>query len=273
MKKKSTKLKINHDSLLEKNEKQEQKKKLILHIILILLCVIINIRLFQLIQKYKQQINFSKNENKFLKEEIYNQTSIISYQDKVIQNNLLNLLSYLFARNLKMIDNFHNIDEMLSIFSEGGIKDPLNKYIYLCYKSTYYSHLSHTINQNCPGNEFIIIIRTKNNERFGGFVSYFALVKSFLFHFDKNGVYKKFKINNYKNAYTAKYDIVFGNEDLVIKDEWDIIQYGCYSKFPQSYGNNSNTISDLIGNENPNNIEIDEIEIIDRTVYKKELIF
>ena len=81
------------------------------------------------------------------------------------------------------------------------------------------------------------------------------------------------KINNYKNAYTAKYDIVFGNEDLVIKDEWDKTQHGCYSKFPQSYGNNSNTISDLIGNENPNNIEIDEIEIIDRTVYKKELIF
>ena len=78
------------------------------------------------------------------------------------------------------------------------------------------------IKENSRGNEFIIIIRKNNNERFGGFVSNFALVKSFLFHFDKNGVYKKFKTNNYKNGYSAKYSddiIVFGNEDLVIKDE------------------------------------------------------
>ena len=43
-----------------------------------------------------------------------------------------------------------------------------------------------------------------------------------------------------------------------------------HSKFPQSYCNNPNTTSDLIGNENPNNIEIDEVEIIERILYKKD---
>ena len=275
MKKKLPIEKINREALIE-FEKHEKEKILKIHKIGLYLCFIINIILFSFILIYKYQLYFSKNENIYLTEEIYNQTSIISYQDKIIQHHIINFFSLLSSIEDLIIENFKNSDEIFSIMIEGGIKDPNNKRIYLCYKGTFdYDNIA-VIEQYCTGNELLLTIRTKNNERFGGFISNYNFsstnyfhpsIKSFLFHMDTNGVYQKFIVKNPEKAFyfDPHKKIVFGNDDLVIKNNWNTTENSCYSKFPNNYGDNSNKISDLIGNENQNKIEIAELEIISFT--------
>ena len=253
-----------------KKLKTKKKKQLKYYLIRIFLFVIINIKLFLLIKQNKHQIYFLNHENKNIKEEIYNQTSIINYQDKVTQHNLLNLLSFLFSRGLNMIDNFYNIDEIYSIFSDGGIKEPNKKNKQLCYKSTYDG--DNLAIGACKKNQFIIIIRTKKNERIGGFFSYFQPIKSFLFNIDKNGVYRKFNVNTGNNksfSIEGIERIIIGNEDLVITSYFIEKEYSCYSKFPKKYGNETCTINDLIKIENPKNIKIVEIEVIEIDIFNR----
>ena len=276
MKQKQIIEKINREELIE-FEKQEKEKIIKLHKIGLYLCFIINIILFLFILIYKYQLYYLKNENKYLTEEIYNQTSFITNQDKIIQHQIVNLFSLLYSKEkLIIIENFKNSDEMYSIMLEGGIKDPNNENFFLCYKGTFDNDNIGSIG-TCTGKELLLIIRTKNNERFGGFISNFNYSsinythyssKTFLFHMDKNGIYKKFIVKNPDKAfyYDPHDKIVFGNEDLVIKNNWNTSENSCYSKFPNNYGDNSNNISDLIGNENQNKIEIAEIEIISFTI-------
>ena len=56
---------------------------------------------------------------------------------------------------------------------------------------------------------------------------------------------------------------------MVITSNFNEKEYSCYSKLPKKYGNETCTINDLIKIENPKNIKIVEIEVIEIDIFNR----
>ena len=261
----------NREALIE-FEKKEKEKILMLHKFGIYLCISVNIILLFFVFAFIYQINFSKHQSKVLTEEIYNTSSVIEFQNKIIQHRIVNFFALLNNLQNLIIENLYNLDEIYSLLIEIGIVNPEKKRIYLCYKGTFDKDELYMISNYCKEKELILTIKTKKGERFGGFISNFTntvnnssyskSLKTFLFNIDKYGIYKIFKVKNPDKAFyfNAQKEMIFGDEDLVIKNLWNNTKNSIYSKFPKNFGDNSNTLNDLIGKKSI--IEIEEIEII-----------
>lgn len=121
------------------------------------------------------------------------------------------------------------------------------KRLFFCYKSVADGLEPTTFREQCSyDNNLLIIIETEDGKRFGGFVeidwgevnddTYISDQNAFLFSMDDK---QQFKVNdgNYAFKMLSKGFFMFGQEDIVVEDQYENDLRG-YVKFPKSYQGN-----------------------------------
>lgn len=163
-----------------------------------------------------------------------------------------------------LIDIVESSEELSTLLQWTGIdRDDLT----LCFSSINDNDDYLLMKQYCDGTKLIVLIKTENGKRFGGFISGVRLSdiditsykddNSFLFSLD---TMQKFMINNKDHAFYVERDGYFSfGADLVIKKGFTEGKINS-SSFPLDYGTEANTLEEFNGGMSTFNIE--EIEIL-----------
>lgn len=257
---------INREAF-EEFYKNEQKKTILLYRIAIFFLLIINVILFIFYCLYKSQISNTKANSELITKEISELK--VSYKDKEKINNrrLVNYYSNIKVLSYLMIENIKTKEEYDTLLEWSGI-DRNNTIV--CYKGTYDKHSAQTFKNFCYNDKLLIILKLDNGKRIGGYISNFWIGdddtqytddKAFLFSLDP---LKKYPIKNKENAFFLRKEgfFSFGRDDLYISDNYT--EGGCYSKFPNDYGDSNGGIVDLTGGSDE--FSIVELEVLSELI-------
>jgi hypothetical protein len=252
------------------------KKNVFLFKICVGLLLIINCILYIFTLIFKHSITNIINHNKFL----ISQTLYLKNNETLtnLKTNkyLVNLLNKTKNRKLYFTTIFNNKTEFDSLINTINYQS-LNDYVMiptLCFKSSENGDLTESFRDNCRYDDLIFVIKTKNNNRFGGYISvnkwniqneididYVKCSNCFLFNLDTNTKYYILYGNNEKAiGFKKNAFIIFGEEDLIINEGF-YSEKKCMSKFPKAYGSSNTNITKYELTKGEEYFEISELEI------------
>ena len=138
-------------------------------------------------------------------------------------------------------------------------------FTYICYSGITDGDSPRNFHYHCGLERQLVVIELETGEKFGGYLAKRPLdaenpeeivtedKEAFLFSITKKKIYP---IKEGKKVYTLYKDgfFMFGEEDIVIKPGWLRNPENCYSKFPQSYGDDSTSSLELTNGHSKLNI-------------------
>ena len=244
--------------LLEEYANIQIKKNVFLFKICVVLLIIINCILYIFTFIFKYSITNIINHNKFLISQTVYLKNNETLTNQKTNKYLVNLLNKTKNRKLYFTTIFKNKTEFNSLINTINYQSS-NDYVMiptLCFKSSENGDQTELFRENCRYDDLIFVIKTKNNNRFGGYISvnkwkieneanidYVKCSNCFLFNLDTNTKYYILSGNNAKAiGFKKNAFIIFGDEDLIINEGFNS-EMKCISKFPIAYGSHNTNLT------------------------------
>ena len=182
----------------------------------------------------------------------------------IANKKFVNLISNIKVNKNLLLDIVESSEELSTLLEWTKIdRDDLT----LCFSSTNDNDAYQLMKQYCDGTKIIVLIKSENGKRFGGYtsgvnvsditVTFYQNDNSFLFSLDNM---KKYNVKNKEHAFIVQSEGFFSfGADLVIKRGFREGKKNS-SSFPFDYGTSENTLEEINGGMRTFNIE--EIEIL-----------
>ena len=182
----------------------------------------------------------------------------------IANKKFVNLISNIKVNKNLLLDIVESSEELSTLLEWTKIdRDDLT----LCFSSTKDNDAYQLMKQYCDGTKIIVLIKSENGKRFGGYtsgvnvsditVTFYQNDNSFLFSLDNM---KKYNVKNKEHAFIVQPEGFFSfGADLVIKRGFREGKINS-SSFPFDYGTSENTLEEFNGGMRTFNIE--EIEIL-----------
>lgn len=240
-------------------DEQQIKSSLKIHKAIIILLFSFTILFLIFIIRLTLKIAKIKDKKELLSSMIQVKIDNNNYITSQISTKQLNLNINLKHNRSLMIDTIASPDEYSCILSW---VDSLSNKIDLCYKETIHGLTPKYLLSNCLGGlGLIVIIKTKQGHRFGGYLPVFDLMfttRPFLFSLD-HLLYFELKKQGISHSLPQEMIIQFGN-DIGISINCTN-NTNSFSYFPNDYGSEIYMLSDLIG-DNSTNFQVSEVEVL-----------